>query len=117
MGPRHPTRIVLFWLRTCIANIQYKQVLLGGFWARWPEWLDREFTDRKVRGLGNLAVSQPSCFLRVAWRLGTGRVLQLNAFFGGGILSSRCNQAKMIIKTSPIYNNLRTNRLVSPQMH
>ncbi|KER29775.1 hypothetical protein T265_03685 [Opisthorchis viverrini] len=32
-------------------------------------------------GLGNLAVSQPSCFLRVAWQLGTGRVLQLNAFF------------------------------------
>ncbi|KER23900.1 hypothetical protein T265_08319 [Opisthorchis viverrini] len=29
-------------------------------------------------GLGNLAVSQPSCFLRVAWQLGTGRVLQLN---------------------------------------
>ncbi|KAG5452513.1 hypothetical protein CSKR_103318 [Clonorchis sinensis] len=60
-------------------------------WARWPEWLEREFTDRKVRGsnptstsrlpclgLGNLAVSQPSCFLCVAWQLGTERVLQLN---------------------------------------
>ncbi|KER25234.1 hypothetical protein T265_07273 [Opisthorchis viverrini] len=29
-------------------------------------------------GLGNMAVSQPSCFLRVAWQLGTKRVLQLN---------------------------------------
>ncbi|KAG5447535.1 hypothetical protein CSKR_101305 [Clonorchis sinensis] len=29
-------------------------------------------------GLGNLAVSQPSCFIRVAWQLGTERVLQLN---------------------------------------
>ncbi|KER23739.1 hypothetical protein T265_08430 [Opisthorchis viverrini] len=31
-------------------------------------------------GLGNLAVSQPSCFLHVAWQLGTERVLQLNDF-------------------------------------
>ncbi|KAG5452994.1 hypothetical protein CSKR_110357, partial [Clonorchis sinensis] len=29
-------------------------------------------------GLGNLAVSQPSCFLQAAWEIGTGRVLQLN---------------------------------------
>ncbi|KER28660.1 hypothetical protein T265_04535 [Opisthorchis viverrini] len=29
-------------------------------------------------GMGDLAVCQPSCFLRVAWQLGTGRVLQLN---------------------------------------
>ncbi|GAA50525.1 vacuolar protein sorting-associated protein 26B [Clonorchis sinensis] len=33
---------------------------------------------RVTRGLGNLAVSQPSCFLLVAWQLGTERVLQLN---------------------------------------
>ncbi|KER24700.1 hypothetical protein T265_07700 [Opisthorchis viverrini] len=32
-------------------------------------------------GLDNLAVSQPSCFLRVAWQLGTGKALQLNDFF------------------------------------
>ncbi|KAG5453792.1 hypothetical protein CSKR_113318 [Clonorchis sinensis] len=61
--------------------------------ARWLKWLECEFTDRKfmVRtrrlsldfpclDLGNLAVSQPSCFLRVAWQLGTRRVLQLNDF-------------------------------------
>ncbi|KAG5441160.1 hypothetical protein CSKR_102745 [Clonorchis sinensis] len=30
-------------------------------------------------GLGKLAVSQPSCFPRVAWQLGTERVLQLNS--------------------------------------
>ncbi|KAG5441400.1 hypothetical protein CSKR_111748, partial [Clonorchis sinensis] len=29
-------------------------------------------------GLSNLAVSQPSCFLLMAWQLGTERVLQLN---------------------------------------
>ncbi|KER23005.1 hypothetical protein T265_14729, partial [Opisthorchis viverrini] len=59
--------------------------------ARWPKWLEREFTDRKVRGskptsasrlpglgLGSMAVSQPSCFIRVAWQLDTVRVLQLN---------------------------------------
>ncbi|KER19929.1 LOW QUALITY PROTEIN: hypothetical protein T265_15430 [Opisthorchis viverrini] len=45
--------------------------------VRWLKWLEREFTDLNVRGT-NLAVSQPSCFLRVAWRLGTDRVLQLN---------------------------------------
>ncbi|KER27919.1 hypothetical protein T265_05124 [Opisthorchis viverrini] len=32
-------------------------------------------------GLSNLAVFQPSCFLRVAWQLGSGRVLQLNGSF------------------------------------
>ncbi|KER23496.1 hypothetical protein T265_08619 [Opisthorchis viverrini] len=28
--------------------------------------------------LGDLAISRPSCFLRVSWQLGTGRMLQLN---------------------------------------
>ncbi|KAG5444112.1 hypothetical protein CSKR_104199 [Clonorchis sinensis] len=32
-------------------------------------------------GLGNLTLSQPSCFLRVAWQLGTERVLQLNSLY------------------------------------
>ncbi|KER33469.1 hypothetical protein T265_00586 [Opisthorchis viverrini] len=32
-------------------------------------------------GLGNLAVSQPSCFFRMAWQLGTERVLQLNNYY------------------------------------
>ncbi|KAG5444151.1 hypothetical protein CSKR_101640 [Clonorchis sinensis] len=34
--------------------------------------------DSPCQGLGNLAVSQPSCFLLVAWQLGAERVLQLN---------------------------------------
>ncbi|KER22441.1 hypothetical protein T265_09458 [Opisthorchis viverrini] len=38
-------------------------------------------TVRRVSGLGNLAVSQPSCLLRVARQLGTESVLQLNDFF------------------------------------
>ncbi|KAG5454874.1 Integrator complex subunit 9 [Clonorchis sinensis] len=58
--------------------------------------LERERTDRKVRplpldfpclGLGNLAVSQPSCFLWVAWQLGTERVLQLNDYNAAASLS------------------------------
>ncbi|KAG5454825.1 hypothetical protein CSKR_108370 [Clonorchis sinensis] len=36
------------------------------------------FSKARAHGLGNLAVSQPSRFLRVAWQLGTERVLQLN---------------------------------------
>ncbi|KER21920.1 hypothetical protein T265_09873 [Opisthorchis viverrini] len=32
-------------------------------------------------GLGNLAVSQPSCLLRVAWQVGTERGLQLDDFY------------------------------------
>ncbi|KER31489.1 hypothetical protein T265_02262 [Opisthorchis viverrini] len=35
----------------------------------------------RPEGLGNLTVSQPSCFLWVAWQLGTGRVLQLNDLY------------------------------------
>ncbi|KAG5453574.1 Trimethylguanosine synthase [Clonorchis sinensis] len=60
-----------------------------------PKWLEREFTDHKVRGsnrtsvsrlppylrLNNVAVSQYSCFSRLAWQLGTERVLQLSSFF------------------------------------
>ncbi|KAG5441767.1 hypothetical protein CSKR_113455 [Clonorchis sinensis] len=65
--------------------------------ARWPKWLEREFTDRKLCGLnptsasrlplsrlgqpGSIAVFQPSCFLQVAWQLGTERVLQPHGFF------------------------------------
>ncbi|GAA48225.1 hypothetical protein CLF_101338 [Clonorchis sinensis] len=36
---------------------------------------------RTHRGLSVLAVYQSSCFLRVAWQLGTERVLELNDFF------------------------------------
>ncbi|KAG5441132.1 hypothetical protein CSKR_102768, partial [Clonorchis sinensis] len=59
--------------------------------AEMAQWLEREFSDRKVPGsnptsifrlpcLGfdNLEVFQPSCFLLVAWQLGTERVLQKN---------------------------------------
>ncbi|KAG5453186.1 hypothetical protein CSKR_112747, partial [Clonorchis sinensis] len=36
--------------------------------------------DCSCLGLGNLGVSQPSCFIRVAWQLGTETVLQLNDY-------------------------------------
>ncbi|KER34121.1 hypothetical protein T265_00009 [Opisthorchis viverrini] len=42
--------------------------------------LRHQLTDRKVRGLDNLAVFQPSCLLPVAWQLGTEMVLRLNVF-------------------------------------
>ncbi|GAA49996.1 RNA-binding protein 39 [Clonorchis sinensis] len=45
--------------------------------------------------LGNLAVSQPSCFLRVAWQLGTERVLQLNDFFLGPSTQSGTDDAEL----------------------
>ncbi|KAG5450642.1 hypothetical protein CSKR_100117 [Clonorchis sinensis] len=34
-----------------------------------------------IKGLDNLAVSQPSCFLRVAWQLDAERVLRLNDYY------------------------------------
>ncbi|KER33588.1 hypothetical protein T265_12563, partial [Opisthorchis viverrini] len=40
-------------------------------------------------GLGNLAVSLPSCFLLVAWPLGTKRVLQLNDYYYYSAVSER----------------------------
>ncbi|GAA47562.1 hypothetical protein CLF_100517, partial [Clonorchis sinensis] len=40
-------------------------------------FIQKPSRDRR-RSLGNLTVSQPSCFLRVASQLGTGKVLQLN---------------------------------------
>ncbi|KER23397.1 hypothetical protein T265_08721 [Opisthorchis viverrini] len=55
-------------------------------------------------GLGNLAISQPSCFLRVAWQLGTGRVLQLRGFFYNSFYSIRLSVETLEIRllvTSP----------------
>ncbi|GAA49028.1 hypothetical protein CLF_102396 [Clonorchis sinensis] len=52
----------------------------------------RFFRNTYRKGLGNLAVSQPSCFLRVAWQLGTERVLQPN----------ECKKMYIIIKDSNI---------------
>ncbi|KAG5452702.1 hypothetical protein CSKR_102129 [Clonorchis sinensis] len=63
--------------------------------ARWLKWLEREFTDRKVRGSNPTSASRlplsrlgrpgsiPALVLPVAWQLGTERVLQLNVMDGG----------------------------------
>ncbi|KER21270.1 hypothetical protein T265_10370 [Opisthorchis viverrini] len=85
-GLRGPKVFGIKWEVNCLLCFQRG--------AKWSKWLEREFTDRKVRGsnptsasrlpclgLGNLAVSQPSCNLWVAWQLGTERVLQLNDAF------------------------------------
>ncbi|KER24495.1 hypothetical protein T265_07860 [Opisthorchis viverrini] len=63
--------------------------------ARWLEWLESEFTDRKVRGSNPTSASRlplsrfgqpgsiPAFVLSsVAWQLGTKRVLQLNDING-----------------------------------
>ncbi|KAG5453141.1 hypothetical protein CSKR_106967 [Clonorchis sinensis] len=48
----------------------------------WPVVRTRPVSpDFPCLGLGNLAVSKPSCLHRVAWQLGTERVLQLNRLF------------------------------------
>ncbi|KAG5453579.1 hypothetical protein CSKR_109533 [Clonorchis sinensis] len=74
--------------------------------TRRPKWLERELTDRKVRGsnptcasrlplclgLGNLAVSRPSCFLWVAWQLGTERVRGSNPTSASRLPLSRLGQ-------------------------
>ncbi|KER27067.1 hypothetical protein T265_05826 [Opisthorchis viverrini] len=50
--------------------------------ARGGPWFEPDLCHSTSRlGLGNRTVSQPSCNLRVAWHLGTERVLQPNDFF------------------------------------
>ncbi|KER20302.1 hypothetical protein T265_11111 [Opisthorchis viverrini] len=92
MAARHRKRATVGTLTQLDHSHRTPATSFSIYWcARWPKWLQREFTDRKVRGsnptsasrlpclgLGNLAVSQLSCFLRLAWRLGTKRVLLLN---------------------------------------
>ncbi|KAG5455147.1 hypothetical protein CSKR_111550 [Clonorchis sinensis] len=53
----------------------------GGFHTAFTHTFCRAWGRDGPSGLGNLAVSQPSCTLRVTWQLGTERVLQLNDFF------------------------------------
>ncbi|KAG5449106.1 hypothetical protein CSKR_100240 [Clonorchis sinensis] len=70
-----------------------KDITIERFWGEMAQWLWREVTDRKVHGsnptsgsqlplsrLGQPGTSQPSCFLLVAWQLGTGRALKLNDY-------------------------------------
>ncbi|KER24068.1 hypothetical protein T265_14499, partial [Opisthorchis viverrini] len=45
-------------------------------------------------GLGNLAVSQPPCFLWIAWQLSTERVLRLNDYRSVQVDGPRQNQNK-----------------------
>ncbi|KER28596.1 hypothetical protein T265_04639 [Opisthorchis viverrini] len=56
----------------------------------------------KGGSLSNLAVSQPSCFLRVAWQLGTQRVLQLDDFFMKGIHNEKDTEIRSLITTDGI---------------
>ncbi|KER26810.1 hypothetical protein T265_06021 [Opisthorchis viverrini] len=61
--------------------------------TRWIKYVVRTpplLLDFSCLGLGDLAVSQPLCFLRVAWHLGTERVLQLNDFFVLELISNAC---------------------------
>ncbi|KAG5441974.1 hypothetical protein CSKR_110765 [Clonorchis sinensis] len=69
------------------------------------QWLERESADRKVRGMGNLAVSQLSCLLRVAWQLGTKRVLKLNVFNGFTSLSAYINRHSVFQPPSKAFSS------------
>ncbi|GAA50703.1 hypothetical protein CLF_104928 [Clonorchis sinensis] len=59
---------------------------------------------QKYPSLGNLAVSKPSCFPRVAWQLGTERVLQLNDFFifqkSRGSVDTICDKSSLSLNRS-----------------
>ncbi|KER26969.1 hypothetical protein T265_05877 [Opisthorchis viverrini] len=78
--PLSPTFDWTFRIGTDNINVYGREM------AQWMA--QRGSTDREVPssnpastsrlGLGNLAVSQPSCFPLVAWKLGTESVLQLN---------------------------------------
>ncbi|KAG5451644.1 hypothetical protein CSKR_109126 [Clonorchis sinensis] len=100
----NPAKRVQLWSRVQTPHHIFHESLLLDHRTHWwgnvkdggemAHRLEHEFTDRKVRvsnppllldfpclGLGNLTVSQLSCFLRVAWQLGTERMLQLNDLF------------------------------------
>ncbi|KAG5449112.1 hypothetical protein CSKR_100233 [Clonorchis sinensis] len=79
---KRPNR--LRWIRSCGYRNVCDSILTRASGRDGPSEREGE-TVQVVRariywpeGLGNLAVSQPSCFLRMAWQLGTERVLQLN---------------------------------------
>ncbi|KAG5445264.1 hypothetical protein CSKR_110430 [Clonorchis sinensis] len=55
-------------------------------------------------GLDNLAVSQPSCFLQVAWQLGTKRVLRLNDWIGSTFIML-CERQDDGVNTSDLIRN------------
>ncbi|GAA57182.1 hypothetical protein CLF_112296 [Clonorchis sinensis] len=79
VGSNRPATLSAY---TCVLSLSQTSVLNQAAEpataaCRLPEMHNRQLKEHK-RGLGNLAVSHPSCFLRVAWQLGTDRVLQLN---------------------------------------
>ncbi|KAG5442915.1 hypothetical protein CSKR_107403 [Clonorchis sinensis] len=74
-------------LSVTVINSFGKRFIYWG--ARWLKWLEREFTDRKVRGSNPTSVprlplfrlGKPGGILWVPWQLSTGRVLRLNDLF------------------------------------
>ncbi|KAG5444601.1 Yip1 member 1 [Clonorchis sinensis] len=61
------------------------------------------------KGLGSLAVSQPSCFPRVTWQLGTERVLQLNSFFSSEHHSLLALQVGVETACTPVLRRCQLN--------
>ncbi|KAG5454317.1 hypothetical protein CSKR_201970 [Clonorchis sinensis] len=89
VGGLNPEDVVKFWELADVTGprLSTLQRQVRGDLRRRPSTPSPLYEDlrtalslKDVEGLGNLAVSQPSCFLRVAWQLGTERVLQLNDF-------------------------------------
>ncbi|KAG5446150.1 hypothetical protein CSKR_106116 [Clonorchis sinensis] len=85
----------LLYTRTRSQELRYN-VLKGYKFGR--ETFDRWERDNSS-GLGNLAVPQPSCFPRVAWQLGTERVLQLNSWSLDTAIISDDRQSKRAFRS------------------
>ncbi|KAG5452878.1 hypothetical protein CSKR_107423 [Clonorchis sinensis] len=69
-----------------LVSLSYSLMKARARWLRWNLLTGRSVVRARPLSLGfpclgNLEVSQPSCFLWVAWQLGTKRVLQLNDFY------------------------------------
>ncbi|KER27862.1 LOW QUALITY PROTEIN: hypothetical protein T265_13696 [Opisthorchis viverrini] len=91
--------VVLGFINAVLRSLALACGLLGFFfcpriWLSVPIYSRIKFApqrrtdchlDFSCLGLGNLAVSQPSCFLLVTWHLGTERVLQLNVNSNGDL--------------------------------
>ncbi|KAG5441345.1 hypothetical protein CSKR_103221 [Clonorchis sinensis] len=77
-------------------------------------WLECEFTNRKVRATWQYpSPHTSSCFLRVAWQLGTERMLQLNDFF----IYSPCDKSSSCVALSDDHRLQARRSLVRTQLH
>ncbi|KER23951.1 LOW QUALITY PROTEIN: hypothetical protein T265_14533 [Opisthorchis viverrini] len=133
LGPHVPISMSVRCLNNCYVMVTTYH--FGGD-ARWPKWLEREFTDRKVRGSNRTSASrlplfrlgqpgsspvlmQPSGDMAVRYR----RVLQLNDHLGGVhislLISGHSGTAHVVCVTTDrmiFYSALPNLRLCGGEM-